>query len=652
MRRKKRSRKESADSVIVAETKPSGKLSPRVWVIALLMGVTFVAFANTLNNGFVYDDTTQILKNEFIRDLRNLPKALVTEVWFWRAELNQDPNAQVEPTTPYYRPMFIVQLMFTWYLFDKEAGGWHWVNILMHLFVVFMAFRIFEKITDDLRVSAIAALLFAIHPLRVETVAWISGLTDAQLAAFLLPSFYLYMRFRERGRGRDLLFSLLLFLAASFSKEPAVAMPLFIGAYELLLINQESPWVTRLKSALWFSLTFLAISAFYFAMRYKALGFIFSDDNYTQHSADEVLLTIPIAIWHYFRLLFLPFDLTIFHGVPMVKSVLSLRFILPTLGLVGLGAGLWWLCKDRAVRFAVLWFFIHLIPVLNLSAFSEDFLVQERYLYLPSLGFSLLVGVALARLPVEKLIAFRSRATAQIVVVALLIVLLSAKTLAQNSVWRDDMEFWRYGAEAAPEQKMAHYVLGHRYISRNDPVNAVISLEKYTALDPSNTIVLGNLASAHLLNYELTFDRKHVDRAVALCERALQLNDKTAVIYDTIGRAYTFNTEIQNYNRAIEYFTLGLKGDPDNPMINYHLGAAYHKRGQTQIGLTYLERARDLEPSLPDTYNFLARAYRTLGRKEEAIRTFERYLQLQPQARDAAEVRQEIEKLRAPSDSP
>src|SRR6185369_8320324 len=100
----------------------------------------------------------------------------------------------------------------------------------------------------------------------------------------------------------------------------------------------------------------------------------------------------------------------------------------------------------------LLWLAINLLPVLNLGAFGEDFLIQERYLYLPSIGFSLLIAMGLAGLPVDKLLPRANRSRAQTVVATLLILLLAGKSLAQNATWRDDITVWTHGVEIAPEQ--------------------------------------------------------------------------------------------------------------------------------------------------------------------------------------------------------
>src|SRR5262249_24138714 len=197
----------------------------------------------------------------------NIKDALTKEVWFWRAAQDKDPNEMNKPSMPYYRPIFTIYLMIGWHLFGATAFGWHFANILMHLIGVYFAFKIVEKISGDYKLAGIASILFAVHPLRSESVAWISGCTDLFLAVFLLPSFYAYLLYRERGEQKYLNYSLILFLFAAFSKEPAIALPIFIIAYELLLFQQEKPLAERLRPALLNSLPFLLLVVGYFLMR-------------------------------------------------------------------------------------------------------------------------------------------------------------------------------------------------------------------------------------------------------------------------------------------------------------------------------------------------------------------------------------------------
>src|SRR6185503_519144 len=111
---------------------------PSAWIIWAILSFTFLVFSNSLLNAFAYDDTTQILRNEFIRDIRNAPKALVTETWYWRAQQDKDPNEQDKPSTPYYRPVIMIYLMVVWSLFGDWSPGWHIFSVLVHLIAVYL----------------------------------------------------------------------------------------------------------------------------------------------------------------------------------------------------------------------------------------------------------------------------------------------------------------------------------------------------------------------------------------------------------------------------------------------------------------------------------------------------------------------------------
>jgi tetratricopeptide (TPR) repeat protein len=653
------SKKNRARQKRARENKPEPRITtsqtiPRNWIIGLILGVTFLTFSNTLFNGFAYDDQTFILKNDLLHSLSNIPTVLTSELWFYRALQDKDPNKDAGPTTPYYRPTFSIFHMVLWQLFRDSPGGWHLTNILIHLLAVYLAFLILERITKDLKVSAIASLLFAIHPLRSESVAWICGISDPFLTVFLLLSLHFYLRYRDEQRSKLLFGSLGLYLLAVFAKEPAVAFPIFIGAYELFGRDRDAPISARLKSAMKYAACFAAVVAFYFAARYYALGFILNNSAFKSYPAIQILLTIPLVIWKYIGLLVWPVDLSLFHATSLVRNPLEFSFILPTLGLIALGAALWPLRKSNVARFALSWFFVNLLPVLNLSAFGEDFLVQERYIYIPSIGFSLLVAMALARLPVERLLPVGNRLRAQSALVVALALLFSGKSLAQNAVWRDDISVWNHGVAIAPEQPMSHFILGHKLLNRGDYKGAIEEFEKYMKIIPDNPIVLGNLASALVLTYQndlatgvLVPDRAPLDRALELSEKGLAIDPTSATLWDAMGNVHTFETGLKNYDRAIACFERGLLVAPENPMIKFHLGGTLIKKGKLDDGIALLQEAVAKSPEIVDAHKFLAYAYRARGQFKPAIDELTLYLKLKPDAPDASKVSKDVDDLRA-----
>jgi tetratricopeptide (TPR) repeat protein len=630
----------------------------RNWIIGLILAATFAVFANSINNKFAYDDTTQILQNESIRSFSNIPLILTKESWFWRVEQDKDPNKEAGPTTPYYRPLVMIYLMIGWNLFETWTPGWHVLSILLHLISVYFVFLILHHITKDQKLTAIATILFAIHPLRSESVAWISGATDLLLAVFMLPAFYLYLLYRRDSKKNYLVGSVILFLLGAFAKEPAIMLPFFIFVYETVIANQDRSLKDRLKPALAYSSLFALISVVYFIMRVHALGFMLNDKGFVTYPLNQVLMTIPIVICKYIGLTFWPANLSLFHATSMVVSPLDLRFIIPSLVLIVAVCGLWQLRRSLIARFAILWFAVNLLPVLNLGAFSQDFLVQERYIYVSSIGLSLLVAMGLIKIPIEKWFTLGSRRTAQAALVGLIALLLTGKTLAQNTVWKDDLPMWEHGAEVASDQAMPHYILGHKYFNLQEFNKMVEELERYMEINPNNFIVISNLASAHLLLYQEQLrnnpaqaDRAHLDRIIALCEMGLAQADDASTLLDTLGVVYTFDTSLKNYDRAIWLLGRGLKQNPKNPIINLHLAGAFMRRGDVSRGdfdsaLRYLKIVVEVQPNMADAYKFLAYAYKGKGQIREAVDNLNQYLQMQPNAPDAATISQQLKDLR------
>jgi Tfp pilus assembly protein PilF len=657
--RRKKSKKAAESTAPVSQlSELSGIRFTRGWVLAGILIFTFLAFANSLRNGFAYDDLTQILDNQQIRNFANLPTVFVTDAWFWRVQQDKDPVLQPGPTTPYYRPMIIAYLMVGWHLFGDLAFGWHLANVLMHLLVVFLSFRLFEKISGDLRISAIGAVLFAVHPLRSESVAWISGVTDLLLAIFVLSSFYLYLRFREESRKSLFAWALVLYGLGLFAKEPAVCLPVIIAAYEILVVT-DSPLKQRIRSTILLMVPFLGVSVIYFLARQYALGFLLADPNYTTQTYREVFLTIPLVVWKYVALLFWPMELSLFHATTLVSAVTSWRFIVPVLGLLLIAALIPKVWRSTTTRFGLIWFIINMLPVLNLKAFAPDFMVQERYTYIPSIGFSLVLAVLIVNLPFERWVAPPRRAKAMATAVILLSLLLGGKSMAQNRVWEHDLALWEHGIEVAPDQNMARFILGHKYINLRRFDLAAEQLEKYMLLNQENLIVMSNLAACHLYIYQAqaatnqtTADRAHLDRAIALCEKGLAIGN-IATLWDTLGTTYTFETELKNLDRAVACYQRGMRADPNNPMLSFHMGATLMKKGSYDDALQYLERARERRPDFPDVYKMLGYTQQAKGRINDAINNLNRYVQMYPDAFDAAAVTklvQDLSKLQQDSD--
>jgi predicted Zn-dependent protease len=153
-----------------------------------------------------------------------------------------------------------------------------------------------------------------------------------------------------------------------------------------------------------------------------------------------------------------------------------------------------------------------------------------------------------------------------------------------------------------------------------------------------------------LLRFEATQDRSHLDRAIALCQEGLNsgltMEDVTkASMWDTLGHAYTYNTPVKNYDRAMVFFQRGLTLTPNNPMIEMHMGGTYFEMGNLDMAFRFLEAAR--EGNQPEPYKFLAYVYARKGQMKEAVDSLTKYMALQPNDIDAAKEKRDLDNWKA-----
>ena len=353
-------------------------------LVSLIAVLTYVA---TVKFQFVYDDNQQIVGDGLIRSWQNLPLLFKTDVWrFW------NPNV----VGNYWRPLFMVWLLVNFQLFGLNPVGWHLSSIVLHAVATYLCYRVAERVTGDFRIAAGAALIFAVHPVHIETVAWISGATDTLMTVFFLSSLLCFLRADREKKLRWTLLSALLFACALLCKEPALALPLAaIGCVALFPREGESRhWrQTGLALAL-----YGAVIVLYFVARNRALVGV--THSRILLSAETLLLTWPSLAWFYLRHLLWPGGLALFYDQPPVLRVDWPHFWLPVTVIVAVTAAVVAGVRQqlRLAGFALLLLLLPLGPAFFFPALVPVDYAHDRYLYLPCFGFALLAMLCLQRL--------------------------------------------------------------------------------------------------------------------------------------------------------------------------------------------------------------------------------------------------------------
>ena len=441
----------SKDSKVLKPPKvPHGLRIDLLWLLpALVLG--FLVYANTLGGEFVYDDLRQIVRNILIQDGSQFWHAMTSDVW-WAF------NGGEQAVSNYWRPSFVLWMILNFRCFGLQTLGWHLTNIALHLVVIALAFALLRRLAVSRPIAGAIALIFAVHPAHSESVAWISGAPDLLLGAGLLGSLWFVILLQERRTPLRWTLAILLYVVALGAKEIAILYPLIVAA---TLYRRDSTHSSR--SILITAVPFVVVAISYLITRQTILGTV---QQYPEGAASlgQAILTAPAIFAFYFRQTLVPFWLGPSYPLRAVSlsNIGVANFLLP-LG-VCLIAG-WLLIRAARVsqtgRIGLALLLIPLLPAMNIVAFGPEHLVHDRYLYIPLLGFLILVIPALTsllqRIGGERMV----RQSLLIFIVAMIVsVPLGAQTVSYNRAWTSNLALWEWGVRADPSSAFNYQQYG------------------------------------------------------------------------------------------------------------------------------------------------------------------------------------------------
>lgn len=573
-----------------AETAPAPRLPH--WVIpAGILFVTLLAYISTAQFQFVYDDGGQIVVNTFIRQWKYFPAYFQTHVW---AQFN------LHATSNYYRPIFLAWLLINYKLFGLSPAGWHVTTVLAHLVVTYAVYLFALRLTGREIVAAIAALLFGVHPVHLEAVAWISGVTEPLFAMLFIPSFLCHLNFRD-GKGRSwMALSLLLFTIAQFSKETAAMMAALVGIYELLFpVPGEAslrPFVSRVWRGILAGLPYAAITLFYIGLRVRALG-AFSITNFNVPWQVN-LLTIPELLFFYLKLLFWPVGLSAFYDIPYVTAPTWSLFWAPLLVIAALAAVLAWIGvrnRSRTYVYLLVWTVLPLLPVLTLKYFVQGEIAHDRYLYLPSAGFCVLIAMALGKIPWGKL-SRDGREPIPVLPAVIIAVLLLGATIWQSTFWANNLLLYKRGVDTAPNNNLARTDLANALIEAGHTVQAMNLYREVLQRDPNFWLAAYNIGYIH-------YKSGQYEQAENDLLHAIQL-------YPTDGDEFYYlgltEEQLGRLDRAQQALEQALRNEPRAIGYRLALGRVLKKEGKLQAALEMFRGELAKNPGDPVTQQEIA----------------------------------------------
>lgn len=611
----------------------------RRWSDAALAGVLALCaalpYANTLFNGFVYDDITQITHNPYLASIHHLREIFSTTVWSY---------VGAEGVTNYYRPMMTLGYLVCYQLFGPVAYEFHLVNVALDAAVVVMLFAVTRRLTGDRLLAFVAALVFALHPVHSESVGWIAAVTDVELAFFYLLTFWLYLglsRDAPTRRRRVLRHGLLAgsFVLALLSKEQALTLPALAAVYEHLYRDDRSRTSVVNKLSRYGSLWLLGGA--YLLFRVRVLGALAPASPAPKFTRWEAALSAVALIGEYLRKLVWPRRLSVFYVFhksttpfdPRVVGGFAVLLILATAWLV-----LWRHSRTAnsadgaesaraagAASFGIVWLLATLAPILNvrwmpINAFAE------RYLYVPSVGFCWLAAWALTALwrsasrrepaATRRLAIPRFALAGALGILAALAVL---RIVTRNRDFRDEVTLFTRTLQIAPDAYPIRNNLGVVYWSQGDAVDAEREWRESLKLAPDSMIILNNLGM-------VSAQQKRYAEAVDFYQRSIRLKPDYTDPHLNLGIAYE---EMGLEPQAESEYEIAVHLSPLNIDARNRLGKLYLADARLQDAeLQFVESVKS-QPN-PVGFDGLGDIYVRRGLRDVASRAFRAALKFNP----------------------
>lgn len=660
-------------------TGPTSKITS-VIACALLCILTLIPYANSLSNGFVWDDHEQVAMNSSLRPDAPLLNLVEPNIWGF-------VHARVREPINYYRPLQMVSYRLTAELFEFNARAFHAVNLAFHLMVVLLVFALFKKLTARMGLAFAAAALFAVHPIHAESVDWIAALPDIGCTLCFLLAFLFFVLAQgpqpspteppHRHAVLLVAVSCIAFAGSLLWKETAIVFPIVVVAYVFCSGEPAAP-IRRLGSALKRSLPYWCILGLYLFLRLRVLGFVVTRHRNWILSRFELGLTILNLTSTYFWKLIAPIRLNAYYVFVPVRTLRDPRAIMAILFvIVAAGAIVYGLRRAPLASFAALWIFITLIPALNVYAVGRN-VFTERYLYLPSVGFCFLIVLVATR--VRDALPDRFRLSAAAVALAAVLLLFTAQTFARNSVWKDDATLFTRTLQSSPNapfvENMVAAVQPNNVVGQNAAVShyrRAISLAESETPPNRMEMAIGGEGLASIYAAQGEFEKAlralaqvraadptdpQIDgeeglilmqanrwtEAQAALRRAVVITPDDANVLNALGllawqHAGKLDEGAAYFSRALSVHT---EADDFNASLHSNLGAIYGQQGRFSDAIAEFRIAVQITPNDPEYLTNLGTAYAAVGRIGEARRELQAAIAAAPDYNPARVALQQI----------
>jgi protein O-mannosyl-transferase len=495
------------------------------YLLLFLLGC--LPYLNTFRNNLVYDDVDQVLGNPFIQTTHHIWQIFTTSVWTFKI---------AKPDVAYFRPMMSLTFLGLHEIYGEVAAGYHIFNVVLAGWIVCLVFAVLFRWTQNRPLALIAGVIFALHPAHSEVVAWVSDVTDLEVAFFILLAFWSYLAL-DQSRGYPWLRQLetaAFFALALLSKEIAVALPPLAMVFEHFYREDRSRTSFLTKAGRYLPLWF--VFGLYFIYRWAVLGEITGKPMRHYLGFKETIYCGAQLFSHYLYKLFWPQHLQAFYvftpslhlaELPVIAGLFSFLLLL-VLGLV-------FLRSQPVISFGVVWYFAFIGLALNVHWLAAA-AFAERYLFLPSVSFAWIAAVCI--LGVWRACAHRPRFLRPVLAAAAAIVaiLAFARIYTRNRDWHDNETLFVRTLQQDPSAVHIRVNLGAYYWGVQKQPLAIREWQIAHQQQPTFFPPIVNLGMAAIFNNDWPTAEKYLERAAELSPTASSPHYWLGILREKQGR--------------------------------------------------------------------------------------------------------------------
>lgn len=578
--------KKRKKQTIVKDQTPKQARSRYIIAILAIMLLGFIVYANSLDGEFLWDDQHLVKDNLYIRDWSNISK-FFTE--------SMATGADAPTMYSFYRPLQMITYTIDYTFWKSNVKGYHLSNIIFHILAALALFWFVNILYKNWLISLLTSILFVIHPIHTEAVSYISGRADPLVLSFMLLCFIFYIKALGREGYVFCVLSCLSYILAILAKEISLVLPLLFLLYHYTFKKK-----LRLKQFV----PILSIGLLYIILRLSILSFLIS--HITRKTT--LIQRLPgffVAFSNYIRLLILPFNLHMEYGNKLF-NLANHQAILGMIILLGVTLLLWKTKSERNIMFfSASWFLVCLLPSANLYPINAY--MAEHWLYLPSIGFFLILSKAMASMYQKKQLK-----NLGLVITIALIVFYSYLTFNQNNYWRKTVPFYQRTLRYAPQSSRVYYNLGNEYRRIGDYEKAILAYNKATKINPRDADVYYNLGMTYS-------DLGENEKAIEQYKATIEINPSYDKAYYNIGNLYY---QLGDVEQALEYYKKVIKINPLHVKAYNNLGVTYNRLGDKIRAEATFKKAIEIDPGKGISYCNLAIFYFGKGEYDKAVKNY------------------------------